>query len=189
MTNEDGTVWIVFNGEIYNFLELRKRLIAKGHTFKSHCDTEVIIHLYEELGPDCVRELRGMFAFAIWDAKKQRLFVARDRVGIKPLYYCQTRDALYFASELKGIIWRTRTVSRGNPTSTRCGNFFFVQLYSGAGDALFQEVRKLLPGHYLTVEQGQVTQREYWDLRFTRDRWNTPWEEAIEELHGLLGKV
>ena len=104
MTNEDETVWIVFNGEIYNFAALRDRLQAKGHVFCSQSDTEVIIHAYEEFGPDCVKELRGMFAFAIWDAKRRRLFVARDRVGIKPLYFCETGRAFYFASELKAII-------------------------------------------------------------------------------------
>src|ERR1019366_1282592 len=95
MTNEDETIWIVFNGEIYNFQELREQLAGKGHVFRSRSDTEVIIHAYEEFGPDCVNLLRGMFAFAIWDSKRKRLFLARDRVGIKPLYYCQDKDALW----------------------------------------------------------------------------------------------
>ncbi|HWF19263.1 MAG TPA: asparagine synthase (glutamine-hydrolyzing) [Verrucomicrobiae bacterium] len=186
MTNEDKTVWVVFNGEIYNFQELRKRLLAKGHVFQSHSDTEVIIHLYEDLGPDCVRELRGMFAFAIWDAKQQRLFVARDRVGIKPLYYCQTDKALYFASELKGII-ADRSVSREiNLSALRQ---FFCFNYVPGDETLFKSVRKLLPGHYLTVENGRAFQREYWDLRFTQNRWHMPWEKAVDELHGLLRTV
>ena len=104
MANEDETVWIVFNGEIYNFQSLREQLLARGHLFRTRTDTEVIIHLYEEHGPGCVRFLRGMFAFAIWDEPRRRLFVARDRVGIKPLYYCQTAEALHFGSELKSII-------------------------------------------------------------------------------------
>ena len=104
MANEDETVWIVFNGEIYNFQPLREYLISRRHVFRSRADTEVIIHLYEEHGTDCLGFLRGMFAFAIWDQKRQRLFLARDRVGIKPLYYCQTDESLYFASEIKSII-------------------------------------------------------------------------------------
>src|SRR5437879_2157884 len=104
MANEDETVWIVFNGEIYNFQELRQRLVQQGHVFRSKSDAEVILHLYEELGPECVLELRGMFAFALWDANRRRLFIARDRVGIKPLYYTSTAKAFSFASELKGLI-------------------------------------------------------------------------------------
>ncbi|HZV35610.1 MAG TPA: asparagine synthase (glutamine-hydrolyzing), partial [Verrucomicrobiae bacterium] len=183
MTNEDKTVWVVFNGEIYNFRQLRNRLISKGHVFHSQSDTEVIIHLYEELGPDCVRELRGMFAFAIWDARKKRLFLARDRVGIKPLYFCQTDKAFYFASELKGII-ADRNVSRQiNLDALRQ---FFCFNYVPGEETLLKSVRKLLPGHYLMVENGRAFQREYWDLRFTQKRWYTPWEEAVHELHGLL---
>lgn len=183
MCNEDKSVWVVFNGEIYNFKQLRQRLVAKGHTFKSHSDTEVIVHLYEELGPDCVRELRGMFAFAIWDAKKQRLFLARDRVGIKPLYYCQTAKAIYFASELKGII-ADREVSR--EINLQALRQFFAFNYVPGDETLFKNVRKLLPGHYLMVEKGRAFQREYWDLRFTQQRWYTPWENAVKELHDLL---
>jgi asparagine synthase (glutamine-hydrolysing) len=104
LSNEDGTVWIVFNGEIYNFQELRGWLLSKGHVFRTHSDTEVIVHLYEELGPQCLEKLRGMFAFAIWDEKTKTLFLARDRVGIKPLYYCQTDKSLVFASEIKAIL-------------------------------------------------------------------------------------
>src|SRR5437870_3812858 len=101
LSNEDGTVWIVFNGEIYNYQELRRVLLSKGHTFKTQTDTEVIVHLYEELGPECLQKLRGMFAFAIWNDNTQTLFLARDRVGIKPLYYCLSDESLVFASEIK----------------------------------------------------------------------------------------
>jgi len=184
MTNEDETVWITFNGEIYNYQHLRARLIAKGHVFKTQSDTEVIIHLYEELGPDCVRELRGMFALAIWDSRRQRLFLARDRVGIKPLYYCQTGQALYFASELKAIIADPAVSRKTNPDAIRQ---FLAFNYVPGEETLFKSIRKLLPGHYLMVEKGRVFQREYWDLRFNRQRWLTPWEEAVEELHSLLG--
>src|SRR5678810_787312 len=96
ISNEDGSIWIVFNGEIYNHRELRERLIARGHSYRTHSDTETIVHLYEEYGQDCVQHLRGMFAFAIWDARRRTLFIARDRLGIKPLYYQLTRDRLVF---------------------------------------------------------------------------------------------
>lgn len=186
MTNEDGTVWIVFNGEIYNFQGLREDLVARGHKFRSRSDTEVIIHLYEEYGDDCVRHLRGMFAFAIWDAKRQRLFVARDRVGIKPLYYCQTRDALFFASEFKGIV--------ADPSVPRDVNLpalrqFFSFYYLPGEETLFSSVHKLAPGHTLAVENGKLTMGRYWDLQFTEDRWNRTFEEVVEELHGLLGST
>jgi asparagine synthase (glutamine-hydrolysing) len=186
MANEDETVWIVFNGEIYNFQELRDELLAKGHRFRSRSDTEVIIHLYEEFGPECVRRLRGMFAFAIWDAKRRRLFVARDRVGIKPLYYCQTEDALYFASELKSIIADPAVPREIHvPAIRQFLTFFFVP----GEETLFRSVRKLLPGHYLVAERGKVTISQYWDLRFTKDRWSNSFEEVVEELYGLLGST
>src|SRR5262249_28163700 len=104
MCNEDKTVWLVFNGEIYNYQELRQTLLAKGHIFSSTSDTEVIIHSYEEYGVDCLAKLRGMFAFALWDQKKRILFLARDRVGIKPLYYSQTDGSILFASEIKSLL-------------------------------------------------------------------------------------
>src|SRR5579863_3695189 len=103
ISNEDGTVWIVYNGEIYNFPELRNQILARGHTLKTRTDTEVIVHLYEEYGEQCVTKLRGMFAFALWDVRKKKLLLARDRVGIKPLYYVRTGDSLLFASEIKAF--------------------------------------------------------------------------------------
>ena len=104
MSNEDGTVWIVYNGEVYNFVELRQELLARGHQFRTAGDTEVIVHLYEEYGPDCVTRLRGMFAFAIWDARSDTLLLARDRIGIKPLYYTLNDQAFLFGSELKALV-------------------------------------------------------------------------------------
>lgn len=183
MTNEDETIWIVFNGEIYNFAALRERLQAKGHVFRSQSDTEVIIHAYEEFGPDCVNELRGMFAFAIWDAKRKRLFVARDRVGIKPLYFCKTAQAFYFASELKSIIADAAVPREINLPGIRK---FLAFHYLPGTETLFKSIHKLLPGHHLTVESGRVTQQQYWDLKFTQQRWQMSFDEATEELNGLL---
>jgi asparagine synthase (glutamine-hydrolysing) len=184
MTNEDETVWIVFNGEIYNFVALREKLQAKGHVFRSQSDTEVIIHAYEEFGTDCVKELRGMFAFAIWDAKKKKLFIARDRVGIKPLYFCEADKAFYFASELKAIVADNSVPREINLPGIRK---FLAFNYLPGTETLFKNIHKLLPGHWLTVEQGRVTQQRYWDLRFTKQRWQMSFDEATEELHGLLG--
>ena len=183
MTNEDETIWVVFNGEIYNFQELREKLLAKGHVFRSQSDTEVIIHAYEEFGSDCVKELRGMFAFAIWDAQRRRLFVARDRVGIKPLYFCDTGKAFYFASELKAIVADAAVPREINLPGIRK---FLAFNYLPGTETLFKGIHKLLPGHHLTVEHGKVTQQQYWDLRFTRQRWRMSFDETTEELHGLL---
>jgi asparagine synthase (glutamine-hydrolysing) len=186
MANEDQTVWIVFNGEIYNFQLLRKQLLARGHVFRSRSDTEVIIHAYEEFGPKCVEHLRGMFAFAIWDSKKRSLLLARDRLGIKPLYYCQTGEALWFASEMKGIL-ADQNVPR--EVSNRVLRRFLAFNYAPGEDTLLQNVHRLAPGHYLVLENGKATVRQYWDLQFTRNRWDTSFETAAEELHDLLGST
>ncbi len=183
MCNEDETVWIVFNGEIYNYKELGERLLAKGHLFRSHSDTEVIIHAYEEYGEDCVRHLRGMFAFAIWDSKRRRLFIARDRVGIKPLYYCRTGRAFYFASELKAIL-SDKTISRD--VDAGAIRQFLSFYYLPGEQTLFTAIKKLAPGHTLTVENGNVAIRQYWDLHFTDERWSMPFDQAVEELSALL---
>ncbi len=185
MPNEDGTVWITFNGEIYNYKELRDRLIGKGHIFRSKTDTEVIIHLYEELGVECVQELRGMFAFAIWDSRRRRLFVARDRVGIKPLYYAHSSRSFSFASELKALI--TDPVLDREIDLQAVRTFLSFQYIPGEA-TLFKSIRKLLPGHYLTVEDGRVSHRQYWDLHFTEERHSRSFEEATEELSDLLGR-
>lgn len=183
MANEDETVWIVFNGEIYNYQGLQQDLLARGHKFRSRSDTETIIHLYEEYGVDCVKHLRGMFAFALWDQKRQRLFIARDRTGIKPVYYCQTPGALYFASELKAILADPAVSREVNAPALRQ---FFSFYYLPGEETLFKSIRKLPPGHHLVVEGGKVTIQRYWDLQFTQQRWGHSFEEVVAELHGLL---
>src|SRR5262245_26708541 len=158
--NEDRTVWVVFNGEIYNYRELTAELLAKGHRFTTGSDTEVLVHLYEERGEDCVESLRGMFAFAIWDAAKRQLFIARDRLGIKPLYYADSPDGVVFASELKAIIcspWITRRVSQAAVIA-------YLQ-YGYVPDPLsiLDGVAKLSPGHTLTIRDGHAGRpRRYW---------------------------
>ena len=162
LTNEDRSAVLVFNGEIYNYAELRRDLIARGHRFTTAGDSETIVHLYEDLGPRCVERLRGMFALAIWDAKAHRLFLARDRFGIKPLYYAVGPWGLAFASELKAL------VAAGMTTRQLDWNAVdeFVQLgYIAAPATPFQDVRKLEPGHWLSYdERGHITTHAYWDV-------------------------
>jgi asparagine synthase (glutamine-hydrolysing) len=162
MTNEDGSVWIAFNGEIYNHAALRPGLEARGHRYRSRCDTETIVHLYEEAGVPLVEQLHGMFAFAIWDKKHQRLLLARDRLGIKPLYYACTDNELVFASEIKSIL--TSGCVRPRFNEDVLPEFLSTRFVSG-DETFFQGIRKLLPGHVLTwsAGEGMRTQR-YWQL-------------------------
>lgn len=162
MCNEDGTVWIVFNGEIYNFLELRPRLEAAGHKFKSLTDTEVILHLYEEHGAACVEYLRGMFAFAIWDRRARQLLLARDRMGVKPLHYSVTASGLLFASEIKALLASGEISSAPDPAALH--QFLLWQSVPSPATA-FRAVRKLPPASTLTWRPGEEPQiRRYWDL-------------------------
>lgn len=164
MSNEDGSVWIVFNGEIYNYQELQKELESKGHIIKTKSDTEVIVHLYEEYGESCVDRLRGMFAFALWDAKRKTLFLARDRVGIKPLYYWKSHNSIVFASEIKAIL-ADPSVNRELDLGMidRFLSFYFLP----GEETLFKGINKLLPGHYLICRGEKVEIRQYWDLHFS----------------------
>jgi asparagine synthase (glutamine-hydrolysing) len=161
MTNEDKSVWMVFNGEIYNFQSLRSELEKKGHRFASQTDSEVIIHLYEEEGIEGVRKLIGMFAFAIWDEYAQALFLCRDRLGIKPLVYCRNGNSLVFASEIKGILQ--------NPDISREIDWDALGLYLtfnfiNAPFTIFKGVKKLRPGHVLVVRDGKTEEKEYWNI-------------------------
>jgi asparagine synthase (glutamine-hydrolysing) len=183
ISNEDRTVWVVFNGEIYNFRQLRDELIQTGHRFETQTDTEVIVHLYEEYGEDCVSKLRGMFAFAIWDVRKKKLLLARDRVGIKPLYYSLNGNSLIFASEIKALLVDPSVKREIDPQII---DRFLTCLYTPGPETLIRSVRKLGPGHYLVLEDGKVQVREYWDLTFPEDMHNGNLEEAAAELIELL---
>ena len=163
LSNEDETVWIVFNGEIYNFQELRDQLTAKGHIFRTKTDTEAIVHLYEEYGPACVERLRGMFAFAIWDERKQQLLLARDRVGIKPLYYWEGPNALLFGSEIKAIL---ADPDCSPDVDSRMIDRFLSFYYVPGEETLLKDVYKLAPGSYMVVRNGTTSITQYWDLEF-----------------------
>ena len=186
LSNEDGTVWIVFNGEIYNFHELRTFLLSKGHTFKTQTDTEAIVHLYEELGPECLQKLRGMFAFAIWDDKAKILFLARDRVGIKPLYYCLTDRSLLFASEIKAIL-ADRSIDR--EIVPEIVDRFMTFLYLPGEETLFKGISKLAPGHYLLHKNAKTEIRQYWDLSFAKPGESPNRKEAERQLVDLLAET
>jgi|Deesub1362B_J571_1020462.scaffolds.fasta_scaffold00706_5 asparagine synthase (glutamine-hydrolysing) len=163
MCNEDGTVWIVYNGEIYNFPELRRDLLAKGHSFRSRSDTETIIHLYEEYGVDCLKYLRGMFAFGIWDEKERLLFLARDRVGKKPLFYYYDEGCLLFASEIKAIL--EDPIIKRRPDLIAIHHYLTYQSVPSPWSA-FKGIRKLPPAHYLLYKNGQLTLKRYWELSY-----------------------
>lgn len=185
VANEDGTVQIIFNGEIYNYKELRALLLTKGHVFRTNSDTEVIVHLYEEFGPQCLDMLRGMFGFAIWDANTKTLFLARDRVGIKPLYYCLTDTSLVFASEIKAIL---ADPSIRRDIAPEMIDRFLTFLYVPGEETLLKGIRKLAPGHYLIVRDGKTTIKQYWDLRFAEPAKSRSLKDAEAELLSLLAE-
>src|ERR1051325_1981397 len=164
ISGEDGSVTIVFNGEIYNFLELKPKLESLGHTFKTHSDTEAIVHAYEQFGPNCVDHLRGMFAFAIWDAKARTLFVARDRVGKKPLYYTTSPEGTFvFGSELKSLLAHPDVQRELDPKAL---DAYLTLGYVPDPLSIFRNINKLAPGHYLTFSDDGVKVNRYWDFNF-----------------------
>src|SRR5207245_1035685 len=159
--NEDRTVWIVFNGEIYNFRELRRELETAGHRFYTSTDTEAIVHAYEQWGTAAIARLRGMFGLAIWDARKRALILARDRVGIKPLHYTIAEDRLYFGSEIKSLLCAP-DVSRELDLDAL--DHYLSFLYTPRHGSIFKHVSKLPPGHLLTWNNGKVVIERYWQL-------------------------
>jgi asparagine synthase (glutamine-hydrolysing) len=182
MTNEDGSLWITYNGEVYNYIELREELEKAGHRFLSHTDTEVILHGYEQWGAEVLNKLKGMFAFGIWNEKKQELFLARDRFGIKPLYYYCQNGNFVFASEIKGI--------KANPEVSTTINFssfvdYFVYRYIPAPKTIWNEVQKLAPAHYLLLKSdGSVAIKKYWSITFAGRKISD--KDAIEKFDELL---
>jgi asparagine synthase (glutamine-hydrolysing) len=183
MSNEDGSIWIVCNGEIYNHADLRPALEAKGHTFRTHSDIEVLLHLYEEHGPDCVTKVNGMFALAIWDGKNQTLFLARDRMGKKPLYYRATPAQLIFGSEVKALLTHPdcpRDMDARNLSK------YLAYEYIPSPHCIFKGIQKLPGGHGLTWKNGQTRLQRYWDLPSANGADQRPESEIAEELRERL---
>src|SRR5687768_12947573 len=183
MSNEDGTIWIVFNGEIYNYRELRRDLERNGHTFRTDSDTETIVHLYEDLGARCVERLRGMFGFAIWDERRRQLLIARDRLGIKPMYYAERNGELVFSSELKPILTLggiPRTIDWG------AANHLFTFLSTPSDQSIVHGVKKLEPACVAIGTPGQPLQiQKYWDVEFRPNETATE-AELVEQLRAML---
>ncbi len=184
VSNEDGTNWIVFNGEIYNHSELRSGLEARGHRYRSRSDTETIVHLYEEYGRECVCHLRGMFAFVLWDERRRRIFAARDRIGIKPFYYLQDAGVFLFASEIKSLLAHPHVRAELN----RAGLPEYLAFgYLSGEETLFAGIRKLLPGHVLELDEaGAVKIEPYWDLPSSEGSAARPEKYYVETYRGML---
>lgn len=179
--NEDGKIWIVFNGEIYNYQDLRKLVLSKGHTLKTTSDTEVIVHLYEEFGIDCLQHLEGMFAFSIWDSEKKRLLIARDRMGEKPLHYGVFSGQLIYGSELKGILAHPRSKRELNVEAFQK---YLAFEYVPAPLSIFDGISKLMPAHFLLVENGQFKTGCYWTPKISKEKLTE--QESSKRLIELL---
>jgi asparagine synthase (glutamine-hydrolysing) len=184
ISNEDGSVTIVFNGEIYNYRELQSLLQSRGHEFKTNSDTETIVHAYEEFGASCVDHLRGMFAFAIWDERQKTLFIARDRVGKKPLYYSITSSGTFvFGSELKTLLQHPDVERNTNP---RALDAYFSLGYVPDPLSIFKNVEKLSPGHHLTFAGGRLSVERYWDFEYHTNGNDHRAVDYLDELRSLL---
>ena len=181
--NEDQTVWIVFNGEIYNYPELREFLQKKGHVFYTNTDTECIVHLYEEMGIECVKELNGMFAFAVWDSIRKHLYLVRDRLGIKPLYYAASDGNLIFASEIKAILEHPAIVRDIDMPSL---HDYLTFLYVPSPKTMFQGISKLPAAHWLRFADGNIAIERYWDLQFSHEENAASEEEYVEQVYESL---
>lgn len=180
--NEDGTIWIVFNGEIYNYKQLRRSLEHSGHSFQTDSDTEVIVHLYEDFGERCLDQLRGMFAFAIWDSRAQKLFLARDHLGQKPLFYSQQGQQFLFASEIKAILAVNNQPTEVDYESIH--HYLSLRFIPSPG-TMFQNIKKLPPAHYLIYQEGTVRVQRYWQLSF-QEKLNLTEQGYLEGLREQL---
>jgi asparagine synthase (glutamine-hydrolysing) len=186
LSNEDETVWIAFNGEVYNFEDLNRRYLSSGHQFRTRSDTETIVHLYEELGEKCFEQMDGMFALALWDARRKRLVLARDRLGKKPLFYSWDGRRLLFGSEIK-TLWKAGGLSQ--EIDHQALSDYFSYLYVPAPKTIYKHVRKLLPGHYLVVDQSGIREEPYWNISFSQTRERTEEEWCEEFLAGYRSAV
>jgi asparagine synthase (glutamine-hydrolysing) len=185
ISNEDGTIWVVYNGEIYNYRTLREQLEAKGHLFHTNSDTEVIVHLYEEVGEHCVEQLSGMFAFALWDEPQQKLLLARDRIGQKPLFYSRDGADFLFGSEIKAIL----ALHRQDPELDPLAMHDYLSLrFIPAPLTIFRHIQKLPPAHTLVFQHGQIRLRRYWQLSF-REKLTISEPEILEELRERLKRT
>src|SRR5438132_451647 len=176
--NEDGSVVVVFNGEIYNYADLTGDLVARGHQFATRSDTETIVHAYEEYGTECMRDFRGMFAFAVWDRRRKQLLLVRDRLGIKPVYYYAGKDFFIFASEIKSLLQHPgvpREVDR------QAVDLYLALRYVPGPRTMFKNIFKLQPGHSMTVDEKGIKIRKYWDIDYRNDR-----KLDLEEFQHLL---
>jgi asparagine synthase (glutamine-hydrolysing) len=183
--NEDGTIQVAFNGEIYNYPTLREELQQKGHIFQTNSDTEVIVHLYEELGERCIERLQGMFAIAIWDAQQQKLLLARDHLGQKPLFYALEGDTFLFASEIKGILAASRTKPAIDYESL---HHYLSLRFIPPPRTMLQHIKKLPPAHILVLQEGAITILRYWDLSF-REKRDLTEAEFMTELRERLSQT
>lgn len=185
LCNEDGSLWIVYNGEVFNYIELKEELVSRGHCFSTMTDTEVLLHLYEELGPGCLERINGQFALAIWDNVKKELFLARDRVGIRPLYYCSSPGRFLFASEIKALFLDLEVRREIDLESLGQAFTFWTTLTPGT---IFKGVYELPPGYYMILKDGRMEQFCYWRIPHYggSDQWTGTIEEAGEELALLL---
>ncbi|MEO8354728.1 MAG: asparagine synthase (glutamine-hydrolyzing) [Chloroflexota bacterium] len=185
ISNEDGTIWVVYNGEMYNYKILRAQLESKGHIFCTNSDTEVIVHLYEEVGERCVEQISGMFAFALWDEHQQKLLLARDRIGQKPLFYCQDGSDFLFGSEIKAILALRHRDPQLDPLAMH--DYLSLRFISPP-NTIFKHVQKLPPAHTLVYQNGQITLRRYWQLSF-REKLTLSEPEILEALREQLTRT
>ncbi|MGE3520258.1 MAG: asparagine synthase (glutamine-hydrolyzing), partial [Vicinamibacterales bacterium] len=183
LANEDGSIWVVFNGEIYNHGEIRPILERRGHVYRTQSDTETIVHAYEEWGDDCVERFRGMFAFGIWDARRRRLLLARDRLGVKPLYYHLDDRTVTFGSEIKALLQNPTVPREWDPVAL---DAFLAFQYVPAPSTIYRDVFKLPAAHTLVVERGRATLRRYWQLTFPVEETPVREGELLERLDELI---
>ena len=184
LPNEDGTIHVVCNGEIYNYPDLRKRLLAKGHTLETQSDSEAIVHLYEDMGVECLKELRGMFGLALWDSRRGQMLIARDRLGIKPLYYTEVGGKLVFGSEIKAVLEHPNVPRAMNPLAV---DAYLTLEYVPGPLTMFEGIHKLMPGHYILADKNGIKIERYWDVEFGGSDLSE--EEALSRLETILDET